>query len=136
MSALALLSEFSRRGIRVKPNGENVSVTPKQALTTELLNRIKREKPALIRELDRIRDKAGDDWEEISGDPKQLKDFYELLMITEMRSRGTVPEHYTATTECRRCGPVPIFEGLPPQVMGCPWCFNRRKGLPIPRAKE
>ena len=58
----------------------------------------------------------------------------EMLRIQEMRSRGIVPDHYSATTKCRRCGPVPIFEGCPPEVGGCPWCFNRLKGLPIPRA--
>ena len=56
----------------------------------------------------------------------------EMVAIVEMRERGIVPDHYTATTECIHCGPVPIFEGLPEKVNGCPWCFNRIKGLPIP----
>ena len=56
----------------------------------------------------------------------------ELLMIGEMRERGIVPDHYTAITKCKYCGPVPIFDGLPEKVNGCPWCFNRIKGLPIP----
>ncbi len=59
----------------------------------------------------------------------------DMVMITEMRERGEVPDHYTATTKCRRCGPVPIFEGVPTAVDGCPWCFNRIKRLPMPKHK-
>ena len=56
----------------------------------------------------------------------------DMVNITEMRQRGICPDHYTATTECKHCGTVPIFEGCSPHVDGCPWCFNRIKGLPIP----
>ena len=56
----------------------------------------------------------------------------DMVAITEMRERGIVPDHYTSETECKHCGPVPIFEGCPPKVNGCPWCFNRIKGLQIP----
>jgi len=132
MSARTLIAEFSARGIKVRPNGSNVTVSPRKALTPELLRRIKREKPALIRELQKLRQEAGEDWDEIANNPKQLKAFNELLMISEMRLQGVIPDHYTSSTECRHCGPVPIWNGCPPQVAGCPWCFNRLKGLPIP----
>ncbi len=56
-----------------------------------------------------------------------------MVAITEMRERGIVPDHYTSETECKHCGPVPIFEDCPPRVDGCPWCFNRHKNLPIPK---
>ncbi len=56
----------------------------------------------------------------------------DMVAIIEMREKGLVPDHYTSETECKHCGPVPIFEGCPPQVMNCPWCLNRIKGLPIP----
>ncbi len=59
----------------------------------------------------------------------------DMVAIIEMRERGIVPDHYTSETDCKHCGPVPIFEGCPPQVDGCPWCFNRIKGLPAPRVK-
>jgi len=133
MSALPLISELAKRGIRVRPKGSNVVVSPEKALTPELVERIKREKPALIRNLKRVRKDAGSDWEEIANDPQQLKAYYELLMIGDMRSQGIAPDHYTATAECIRCGLVPIFEGCPPEVQGCPWCFNRHRNLPIPR---
>ena len=75
---------------------------------------------------------AGDDWDKVSNDPAQLVAFADSLAIVQIRESGAVPNHYTATTECSHCGPVPIFEGLPAKVFGCPWCFNRIKGLPIP----
>ncbi len=79
-----------------------------------------------------LREVAGEDWAEISTDPAKLKAFAELVMITDMRHRGIVPDHYTATINCKHCGPVPIFEGCWPESDGCPWCFNRLRGLPMP----
>jgi len=82
-----------------------------------------------IREL---RAEAGDDWLEIIADKSQFEAFAQTLLVTRMRERGEVPSHYTAVTECRFCGIVPIFEGCPHKVGGCPWCFNRVSGRPMP----
>ena len=60
----------------------------------------------------------------------------ELVEIVQMRERGEIPAHYASTTTCKHCGPVPIWNGCPPEVQGCPWCFNRHKELPIPRIKN
>ncbi len=136
MSALPILSELSDKGLRVRVDGPDLVLSPKKALTPNLASRIKQEKPALIQSLEEIKRKAGSDWDEIADDPEQLKAFAELLMIGEMRERGIVPDHYTAETNCARCGTVSIWPGCPPQVDGCPWCFNRLKGLSIPGVKE
>jgi hypothetical protein len=134
MSALPLLIEFSEMGIKVRVEGTDLALTaPKGALTSSFVSRIKEEKMALLVSLDRIRDKAGYDWLEVANDPAQLKTFVDMLAIEDMRHRGVVPNHYTAATECQRCGPVPVWEGCPPEVKGCPWCFNRHAGLPIPK---
>jgi len=132
MSALPIFSELSGKGIRVRVDGPDLVLSPKKALTSKLTSRIKKEKPALIKSLQEIKRKAGSDWDEIANDPAQLKAFAELLMIEDMRQKGVVPGHYTATTTCKHCGLVPIWDGCPPEVNGCPWCFNRHKGLPIP----
>ena len=139
MSALPLISELADKGIRVRREGSNVVVSPEEALTPDLVERIKDEKPILIKQLEKVRQDVGDtgnDWDEIGSDPEKLKNYYELLMIGEMREKGIAPDHYTATTECIHCGPVPIFEGVPEKVEGCPWCFNRIRGLPIPKASK
>ncbi len=60
----------------------------------------------------------------------------DMVAITQMRQRGIIPDHYTATTNCKHCGPVPIFEGCWPESDGCPWCFNRLRGLPMPGVEE
>ncbi len=136
MSALALISELYERGIKIRPNGRNVALSPERSVTPDLRKRIKREKPALIRELERVRRDAGSDWDEIANDPEKLKSYFELLMISDMRTKGIAPDHYTSTTICKHCGPVPIWSGCPPEVQGCPWCMNRHKGLSIPGISE
>ena len=82
-----------------------------------------------------LRRRAGDDWPEISADPAQLAGFKAAAETAAAIRRGEVPLHYTATTECTHCGPVPIFPGLPLKVDGCVWCLNRVDGRPMPRAK-
>jgi hypothetical protein len=68
--------------------------------------------------------------------PEEVPVAIEMVEIVKMRRQGRVPDHYTATTVCCHCGTVPIWEGGPPKVLGCPWCFNRIKGLPIPGTNE
>lgn len=136
MSALPILSELSSKGIRVRVDGTDLLLSPKTSLTPDLTSRIKKEKSALIQSLEAIQRMTGPGWPEIANDPSQLKLFTELLMIVEMREEGSCPDHYTATTECKHCGLVPIWPGCPPQVNGCPWCFNRIGGLPMPVVQQ
>lgn len=74
---------------------------------------------------------AGEDWDEFSV-PAKILGFADNLAIEQIREINSIPNHYTLETECKRCGPVPIFEGCPPKINGCPWCLNRHRGLPIP----
>ena len=71
------------------------------------------------------------DWE-----PHELPAAIEVEEIRLARLSGAVPTCYTSSTTCSRCGPVPIWEGCPPDVLGCPWCFNRIKGLPMPMLRN
>ena len=68
--------------------------------------------------------------------PDEMPVVAKMVEIAEMRERGQIPSHYTSTTTCKHCGPVPIWDGCPPEVLGCPWCFNRHKGFPIPEVSE
>ena len=68
-------------------------------------------------------------------EPDEVPVAAELVEIIQMREQGEIPAHYTSTTTCKHCGPVPIWNGCPPEVKGCPWCLNRHSGLPIPRGK-
>ncbi len=82
---------------------------------------------------DELRREAGDDWDDVSNNPAQLVAFADSLAIVQIRESGGVPDSYTSTTECKHCGTVPIWPDCPPQVNGCPWCFNRLQGLPMPK---
>ena len=134
MSALAIITEITDQGITARVEGDEVALSaPKGTLTPEVIVKLKSKKPELLRSLKELQERAAEDWEEISKSPEQLKAFAELVMIEDMRHRGLVPDHYTATTNCKHCGPVPIFEGCWPESDGCPWCFNRLQGLPMPK---
>ncbi len=76
---------------------------------------------------------AGPDWAEIENDPATLEALANSITIRRMRERGEVPSNYTSTTICAHCGPVPIYPGMAERVLGCPWCFTRVKGLPVPK---
>lgn len=53
-----------------------------------------------------------------------------LVQRREME-KGLVPAHYTERASCAQCGEVWLwFSG---EVLGCPWCWNRIRGRPIPR---
>ncbi len=89
-----------------------------------------------------LREDTGSEWSELLENKNgelaehEIPVAAEMVAITEMREKGIVPDHYTATTECSGCGKVPIFEGSPEKVNGCPWCFNRIKELPVPNPQS
>ncbi len=84
----------------------------------------------------------GSEWSELlenkNGEltEQEMPTAEDMVAITQMRQKGIIPAHYTATTNCKHCGPVPIFEGNWPESDACPWCFNRIKGLPMPGVNE
>lgn len=56
--------------------------------------------------------------------------------VAKEREAGLVPASYSSNTNCAGCGRVYIFPGAPARVDCCPWCFNRVRGLPIPKPPE
>jgi hypothetical protein len=67
--------------------------------------------------------------------PDGLRALAHAVQASRMRERGEIPPGWTATTHCSHCGRVPIFQGCPNAVNGCPWCFNRVAGRPIPQPR-
>ena len=122
MTAFRFVEEFAAQGVGMEADGDSVIL--RGTIDDDIVAQAKAVKSDLLQALTIIREKAGDDWPEIAADPNQLKAFASLLMIVEMREQGIVPDHYTAITECRYCGPVPIWPGVPAEVAGCPWCFT------------
>lgn len=73
-----------------------------------------------------------DELAEITGEPdKVLSAYLRALECTAVREAGQVPDEYDKKAYCRGCGWVWLF--TTGTVDGCPWCWNRAKGLPIPR---
>lgn len=60
-----------------------------------------------------------------------LTAFADALVDRRLMNQGKRPAHFTERTECQLCGPVYLWSSE--TVLGCPWCYNRHNGLPIPR---
>ncbi len=149
MNTAALLNEVTRRGIKLRPDGDALCYTaPKDALTPDLLVELKTHKAELLAELSvsiTLPDTPEDDilaeaQRIAANEPNLSDDEYQALIRSiqtrRMRERGEVPPHYTEITVCAHCGPIMIFPGVAESVEGCPWCFNRVAGLPVPRPQQ
>ncbi len=139
--ALDLIRQAEADGVRLEVEAGEVYATGK--LTDAMIARLRAHKTDLRAALvaDRyglnvaeLRTVAGPDWPECERDPALLEVLAHAVQTRRMLERGEVPPHYTATTVCAGCGPVPIFEGCPDRVLACPWCLNRAAGRPVPRA--
>ncbi len=143
MTAINIINQAQALGIRLESRGDKLIVdAPKAALRSELVGSLRSHKAEILKSLEvchgltlaDLQQAAGPDWSEIENDPATLEDLAHSITIRRMRERGEVPPDYTATTVCRHCGPVPIYPGVAERVVFCPWCFNRVKGLPMPKA--
>lgn len=73
------------------------------------------------------------DYEDLKR-PEVLKVLVNGYLTQKEIIQGIIPSHYTKSAVCNGCGPIWLFEFDGDKVLGCPWCFNRGSGLPIPRA--
>ncbi len=126
MNALPLISEFSDRGITATVTGADLNLdAPKGALTPKLVSCLREDKRDVIYWLDRLRNELGEDWQEVSQDPAQLKAAADSLMTEISRQQGVIPAHYTATVHCRNCNQdVPHFPVGDDTVGACVWCWT------------
>ncbi len=131
MLAVDLLSNLAKLVYDLEADGDGL-VVDGPPLSDDLRALIKQNKPGLCHLLN-LKDEAGPDWGWIAQDPIKLAAFVELVQTNRLRRLGEVPPHWTAETTCRHCGPVPIWPGCAPIVSGCPWCFNRVSGDPMPQ---
>ena len=129
MSALPLLSELAGQGVRIRVDGIHLAVS-QDKLTDSLITKIQNNKPALIADLEKLRDVAGTEWQEIVSHPEQLRDFIHSFVTAEARVRREIPSHYTAVVYCQTCNQdVPHFPVGVEMVGACVWCMN---GQPVP----
>ncbi len=142
MMALDLIGQAQALGIRLTSKGDKLIVdAPKAVLRPELVGSLRSHKSEILRILEvchgltrvDLKQAAGPDWSELENDPSTLEALARAIQTRRMRERGEVPSNYTSTTVCAHCGAVPIYPGMAERVLGCPWCFNRVKGLPVPK---
>lgn len=60
-----------------------------------------------------------------------LAAFARLLAQRREMDQGIRPALYNKHATCQRCGPIWLW--ISGRVLGCPWCWNRTLGKPIPR---
>lgn len=161
MTAPDLVAELSKHDIRVTANGDRLEIdAPAGALTDELRTKLRANKAYVLQHirltellanaacgvseegcpitaddlLARLSKADLDDPHILTADA--LAAFSRTVQARLMRERGEIPPGWTSITICQHCGPVPIFEGCSPKVDGCPWCWNRVRGLPYPPHAE
>ena len=71
------------------------------------------------------------DWRAGQFGPAEMAAFASAVRVRVGMERGERPAHYNEIATCRHCGPVWLWARG--EVLGCPWCFNRVAGRPIPR---
>lgn len=111
-------------GLAARNNSEN------QLLKTALIP-LCRDLPISAREVyEELAPEDIADWANGSLSSACLKAFAESLVQRREMAAGKIPPHYTERATCQGCGPVWLwFEG---EILGCPWCWNRAAGRPIP----
>ncbi len=157
MNMAAYVHKLQLQQVRLTADGDRIEIDgPEVAVTDTVIDELRERKPELLKYLhlsDIFKksgiEASGEGWivtinelqEALSEDdfldsqlmtPKGLEALAHVVRATRMREQGEVPPGWTAITLCRRCGPVPVWEGCPPDIQGCPWCFNRLAGRPIP----
>ncbi len=65
--------------------------------------------------------------------PEGLVRWVHVLAENERMREGIAPDGWTQASYCHHCGPVRLWAGAPPHVIGCPWCHVRRTGGTVPR---
>ncbi len=160
MSALPIIAECRDKGIKIRIDGSEIVLSaPKGTLTPELVSRVKKEKPALLVSLgktalrsvqcvdmlarklwrdhyDELEQLAGDSWALISIDPDKLMDFAHHEATRRILKDGRMPDTFTSEAHCRKCGLVPVDEGLSDEISECPWCMNGLTAPAISGVKE
>lgn len=81
--------------------------------------------------LDKLSNEDIEDWKSGRIDTASVRAFALSLIERREMNRGIVPPDYIKKASCKHCGPIWLwFSGA---VQGCPWCWNRISGDPIPR---
>lgn len=157
------MEKATTNGIRISIAGSDLDVRSVQPLTDDQLDFLKRHKSRLIAELNseagadakllealstachglpiaptEVREALApedvDDWLKGNISSETLAAFAQSMVQRREMDQGKAPAQYTERAVCKQCGPVWLwFAG---EVLGCPWCWNRIAGRPIPHPQS
>ena len=65
-----------------------------------------------------------------------LHGYARALVDESERMEGSAPTGWTKFATYELCGPVFVLPSMLSKLPNCPWCWNRRAGLPVPRPCE
>lgn len=157
MTATALLAELRDAGISLSVRGDNLRVESQPgAVSAELRARLAEAKPqllALLRPAEAatraklltlaereghapalVHRLPGADLAACVGlADAQLVAYLRALDRGMIMDRGIAPDGYMQAAHCDGCGPVWLWQGAPPRILACPWCFRRKAGKALPR---
>ena len=71
------------------------------------------------------------DFEDGTFPAQAVRGFVLALSATRWRQDGIAPPGWDKAAHCDGCGDVYLWASI--RVAGCPWCWNRRHGVKIPR---
>ena len=88
--------------------------------------------------IEELKEKAGEDWQELIENSERLYAFADAVSKQRLMEQGKIPHNYTAITHCKACGDVfvPLAIQNNGSVLGCPWCWNRARGFPVPKPSK
>jgi len=130
MTVMSLIMGLADQGIFPYVNGKKLVLTPAAKLTDELRLQVRNNKPALMANLIELQRFPEWNWSAFEANPGRFRAFAELVMISEMRAAGQVPDHYTEIVHCESCNQdVPHFPVNADSVLACVWCLNGQTQL-------
>ncbi len=85
--------------------------------------------------IQKLRGFLDEDWDDYKDSFESLELWADLLFKNSLIRQGKAPDNFTDITHCNSCGDVYVPPALvnDGNVLGCPWCWNRKEGLTIPR---
>ena len=139
-----LIDDLATQSIRLALSGGQIEViSAAEAVSADIVARLRLNKPAILKYLaDELLERAANAVPGVSADDLRAnldsEDWQDSALITyeplkalahairNSRSvlAGQTPIGWTATTNCRNCGPVPTFPGGKDTVLACAWCMN------------
>lgn len=152
MTVQVLIDDLSTDGIRLTLCKGQIEISgAREAVSANVVRQIRSNKPGLVALLsDELLKRAANavdgisaedlrgnldsaDW--LDGDLiayEPLKALAGCIRSSRSVLSGQTPTGWTATTQCRNCGPVPTFPGGSNSVLACTWCMNGQAPPPLP----